>query len=187
MGQICRLGALAFASEPCQKAGMKSPALLLAVFTASTLFLHAEVGPIRLTVEQVRKLEVKTDKGKPSHDKTQVVSLKIRLDNNSAEAFDGLSVKYWFIGHAVTEHASKPLVEGERKAALAPRGKETVESEVVSKTYAEEHYDVAKKGAKPTKVPASGEKIVGYAVRVIKDGKVLSEYYSDLAYKPLIK
>lgn len=164
---------------------MKISALFLAIFSATTALLHAEVNPIRLTVDLNRKVEAKVEKGKPAHDKTQVMSLKIQLDNNSAQALDGLSVKYWFIGHGMTEHAAKVLVEGERKSSLTPRGRELVESEEVSKHYVEEHTEV--KGKKATKVPASGEKIVGYAVRVMKDGKVLGEYYSDLAYKALLK
>ena len=171
---------------------MRLPTLLLAIFAATAISTRAEVSPIRITVEQIAKSEAKVDpktKAAPTHEKTQVRSLKIQLDNNSAQAFDGLSVKYWFIGHPMTERAAKPIVEGERKASLTPRGREVVESELVSKHYVEEHYEVQKggKGGKPTKVPASGEKIIGYAVRVLKDGKMLSEFYSDPAYKALIK
>ena len=161
---------------------MKLPSLLLALFSAATLSLRAEVSPIHLTVELISKTETKDKTG---HDKTQIRSLKIQLDNNSTQAFDGLAVKYWFLGHAMTEHAAKPIAEGERKSAITPRGKDIVESEVVSKHFVEAH--VEKKGKATVKVAASGEKIIGYAVRVMKDGKVLAEYYSDPSYKALIK
>ena len=160
---------------------MKIPALILSVVSALTLSLRAEISPIRMTVEQTNKTEVKDKKN--THDKTQIRSLKIQLDNGSAQAFDGLVVKYWFLGHAVSDRTIKPIAEGERKSAITPRGKDLVESEVVSKHFTEEHYDAKKKA----KVPATGEKIVGYAVRVMQGDKVLAEYYSEPAYKTLIK
>ena len=161
---------------------MKLPSLLLALLLPATLSVRAEVSPVRITVEQISKTE---SKDKTGHDKTQVRSLKIQLDNNSTQALDGLVVKYWFIGHPVSEHAAKPIAEGERKSSLTPRGKDVVESETVSKHFVEAH--VEKKGKATVKVPASGEKIVGYAVRVMKDNKAIAEYYSDPAYKALIK
>lgn len=160
---------------------MKHPFLLAALFSAVTFSAHAEVSPIRITVEQIAKTETKDKQG---HDKTQIRSLKIQLDNNSAQAFDALTVKYWFLGHAVDEHGMKAIAEGERKSAITPRGKDIVESEVVSKHFVEAH--VEKKGKSTTKVPASGEKILGYAVRVLNDGKVVSEYYSDPSCKAAI-
>ncbi len=171
---------------------MKLLSLAAAILTATTFAARAEVSPIHLTVEQVTKTDAKAGaRGQPSFDKTQTRSLKIRVDNNSKEAFDGLVIKYWFLGHGMTEHGTKILVEGERKATIAPRGKENVESEVVTKQYVEAHSNVAARGrvgamGAATKVPASGEKLVGYAVRALKDGKVLAEYYSDLSYKEII-
>jgi hypothetical protein len=162
---------------------MKLPSLLLAVLSATALFVRAEVSPVRMTVELISKSETK-DK-KKIHDKTQIRSLKVQLDNNSAQAFDGLVVKYWFLGHAAADHANKVLAEGERKSSLTPRGREIVESEVVSKSFVEAHSEA--KGKTSTKVPASGEKITGYAVRVLKEGKVLAETYSEPSFKDLIK
>jgi hypothetical protein len=165
---------------------MNLPSLVLAILSATTLFVHAQVSPIRISVEQSSKTELKDKKN--AHDKTQIRSLKIQLDNNSAQAFDSLVVKYWFIGRPMDERANKVLAEGERKSSLTPRGRELVDSEVVSKKLVEAHTQAAKgKGGKPTKVPASGEKIMGYAVRVMEGDKVLSEYFSEPSYKELIK
>ena len=160
---------------------MKLSSLLLAFSSAVVLSLHAEVSPIHMTIEQTNKTEMK-DK-KKAHDKTQVRSLKITLDNNSAQPFDGLVVKYWFFGHTAGDHALKVVAEGERKSAITPRGKDVVESEVVSKSFTEEYYDAKKKA----KVPATGDKIAGYAARVMNGDKVLAEYFSEPAYKTLIK
>jgi hypothetical protein len=159
---------------------MKIPLLLLVIASVFTLRLHAENSPIRVSIEQISKSETK-DKKKP-HDKTQVRSLKIRLDNNSTTAFESLLVKYWFFGHSAGEHAIKELVSGERKAAITARGTEMVESEVVSKSFSEESYDVKSK----KKVPATGDKISGYAVRVMQGDKVLAEVLSEPSYKALI-
>jgi hypothetical protein len=159
---------------------MKLPSLILCLVAAPVLFLRAETSPIHMAIEQANKTEVK-DKKKP-HDKVQVRSLKIQLDNNSAQAFDGLVVKYWFFGHGVTEHALRVLVTGERKSSITPRGKDVVESEVVSKSFAEESYDAKAK----KKTPASGEKISGYAVRVMQGEKILAEAYSEPSFKDLL-
>lgn len=163
---------------------MKPSSLLVAIFSAAILAARVEAGPITIKVEQNSKTDMKVEKGKPAGDKTQVRSLKIQLDNNSNEALDALSVKYWFIGRAMLGHDNKVLVEGERKSTLPPRGREVVESEEVSKKFVEAHTEM--KGKTMTKVPASGDKILGYAVRVLKDGKVLAEYYSEPSYKDLV-
>lgn len=173
---------------------MKLAPFLAAILTATAFVAYAEVNPIRLTVEQISKTsDTKPPaKGQPSFEKTQTRSLKIQVENNSKEAFDGLVIKYWFLGHSMTEHGgTKVLVEGERKATLAPRGKEMVESEIVTKQSVEAHNAPATAGkvatpGKLNKVPASGEKLMGYAVRAIKDGKVIGEYLSDVTYKAII-
>jgi len=165
---------------------MKIPSLVLSIVSALTLATHAEVSPIQMSVEVSNKT---VSQPKDPHDKTQTRSLKISLDNNSTQTFDGLVVKYWFVGHTEGSHEAKILKEGERKSSLNPRGKDVVESEVASSHFVEEHYQVAKggKGGKPAKVPASGEKMTGYAVRVMKDTKVLAEYYSEPSVKEVIK
>ena len=163
---------------------MKFPTPLLAVLFA-VVSARAEVSPIRMLVELSTKT---TSKPKEPHDKTQTRSLKISLDNSSPQALDGLIVKYWFVGHPAGGHEAKVITEGERKSSLAPRGKDVVESEVASSHLVDEHYEKAKdKYAKPAKIPASGEKMTGYAVRVMKDTKVLAEYYSEPSIKDFFK
>jgi hypothetical protein len=165
---------------------MKLPFLLFTLASIIALPVRAEISPVRMTVELATKTSAAP---KDPHDKTQTRSLKISLFNNSAEAFDGLVVKYWFVGHAEGSHDTKVLKEGERKSTLTPRGKDVIDSEAASAHFVEEHYQVAKggKGGKPTKVPASGEKMTGHAVRVMKDTKILAEYYSEPSVKNLIK
>jgi hypothetical protein len=161
---------------------VKSFLALILTFFAGNLAINAGVGPLQVTVDQVSKTEAK---GKTQHDKTQTRLLKIRITNNSGEVFDGLTVKYWFVGHGETEHHLKALKDGSMTASIAAHGEQVVESETVKSHYVEQHSEVSGRRAK--NVAASGEKIVGYAVRVMKDGNVLGETYSDSSYKDLIK
>jgi hypothetical protein len=163
----------------------QSFSLLFAVL-AIALPLRAAVSPIHMAVEQSTKTEMKP---KALWDKTQVRSLTIRLTNNSAESFDGLVVKYWFFGRDVTGQEVKVLNHGERKSSLTPRGKDFVESETVSSSYVEAHSEISGAGSRgrgggaAKRVPASGQKILGYAVQVLQGGKVLAETYNEPSYK----
>ena len=164
---------------------MKLLPLVLSV-AALTLSVRAENSPVHMAVELSNKV---TSPPKDTHDKTQTRSLKITIDNNSTQSFDGLAVKYWFVGHSEGSHEVKVLKEGERKSTLAPRGKDVVESEVATTHFVEEHFKAAagaRGGGKATKIPASGEKMTAYAVRVMRDTKVLAEYYSEPSVKTLI-
>ena len=171
---------------------MKLPQLLASILTATAFAAHAEISPIHLAVELISKSDSKpAAKGQISYDHTQTRSLKIKVENTSTQAVDGVVIKYWFLGHAMTGGGTKVIASGERKATLGPRGKDLIESEVVSKQYTEAHSGATKGGktgtaGKTTKVAASGERILGYAVRAVKDGKVLTDYYSDTAYKAVI-
>jgi hypothetical protein len=175
---------------------MKLPSVLLALIAFLATSLHAAVGPISITVEQNSKTRQPQAKpGKPAQGaKTQVRSLTVRLSNNSAESFDSLVVKYWFLGHDMKDHNIKVLKQGERKSALVPRGRDTVDSEEVTSAYTEAHSEVTKgkggkggkggsKGGGVKKVAASGQKITGYAVQVVNGTKVEAEYYSEPSYK----
>jgi hypothetical protein len=166
---------------------MKLPSLLLAILAAFVSSIYAEVSPIQMSVDEHSKMESNDNM---HHDNTQTRSLKIHLDNNSSDSFDGLEVKYWFVGRDEATHEQKVVKQGERKSSLTARGKALVESEVVTNHYVEEHVTVSgssKGRKKTTHVPASGAKISGYAVRVMKNGKVLAETYSEPSYKDFIK
>lgn len=177
---------------------MKLPSFLAVLLALLAAPLHAAVGPISITVEQSSKTKQPQAKaGKPAQGaKTQVRSVTVKLSNGSAETFDKLVVKYWFLGHDMKDHNIKVLKQGERKSALVPRGRDTVESEEVSSVYTEAHSEVTKgKGGKgkskggggAKQVAASGEKITGYAVQVLNGTKVEAEYYSEPSYKDKVK
>lgn len=184
---------------------MKLTSFIVALVTATAFAAHAALSPIHMAVELVNKSGAtgagkRQPSGQPSAGKTQVQTLKIRLENSSTkDSFDNLVVKYWFFGRSMTERGVKVLGEGERKVSLAARAKELVESEVVTKSYTEAHNNLVMGGnpvrggqgggqgaVQSVKVPASGEKIMGHAVRLMNDGKVVAEHFSDVTYKAII-
>lgn len=169
---------------------MKIPSVFSTLLLFAAIPARSEVSPIHMDIEQVSKTEAKSKaptKGPPPGDKVQVRSLAVKLLNNSSESFDNLIVKYWFFGHAMTEHEPVPMKNGngELKAALGPRGRLTVDIPPFSSTYVEAHTEGGGKG-KSKKVPASGDKITGYAVQVLNGEKILAENYSEGSYKAKI-
>lgn len=182
---------------------MKLPSLALALLVALGIHSHAAVSPVHMDIEQRSSTKpagaksgaavTVTKRGQSSQgEKTQRRSLAIKLSNHSSELVDGLVVKYFFLGHDMKDHKIKVLKAGERKSSLAPRGSDTVESEDIANDYTEAHGEVSKgkgkgKGGKSgvKKIPASGQKITGYAVRVMHGTTVEAESYSEPSYKQI--
>ena len=187
---------------------MKLPAFVAALLGIISYSSHAAVSPvsaIHLSVEQHSSTKAANAKpgttvtvtkpGKPvKSNLAQHRWLTIKLSSNSAEPFDNLVVKYFFIGHDMKDHKMVVLQQGQRKAALAPRGSETVESEEAVNTYTEAHSELVpakggkgKSKGKPTtkKIPASGKKVIGYAVQVLNGSKIEIEEYSEKSYREI--
>lgn len=186
MRQGRQRGALASESKNCKNTRMKSLPILASLLLFAATPSRSEVSPIHMDIEPTSKTEAKSKapaKGPPPSEKVQTRSLAVKLVNNSNESFDSLVVKYWFFGHSMTEHESAPMKDGsgERKASLGPRGRVTVDVPPFSSTFVEAHSEGSGKTVK--KVPASGDKITGYAVQVLNGEKVLAENYSELSYK----
>lgn len=152
---------------------------------ASAAVSLAEIGPLRMDVMQRQKTD---STGKSKESKKQTRSLEITLQNLSRENHDGLTVKYWFFTKGVKSGDTSVFKQGERKVSLPAGKKEMVESEQVTSSYTEDHHKVEnKKSGKGdkrstrqsvSKVEGSGERIVGYGVRVFSGGKVLAETFS---------
>ena len=172
---------------------MRLPALAIALLAVLSFHAFAAISPIRMEVEQHTATKAPT--AKPGHPAlshlAQHRSLTIKLSNNSTDAFDHLVVKYFFLGHDMKDHNIKVLKRGERKSSLVPRGNETVESEEITSTFTEAHAEVGKgKGRgkpKSKKIPASGQKITGYAVQVLNGAKIEAEYYGEPSFKDKVK
>ena len=175
---------------------MKLPGIALALLILLASHLHAAVSPIRMDIEQ--HSETKRPKVKPGHPSMsnleQHRSLTIKLQNNSAESFDHLVVKYFFLGHDMKDHKITVLNRGERKSALVPRGSDTVDGEEFTNVYTEAHNEVAnskgrgksKGRATAKKIPASGRKVIGYAVQVFNGSEIVAESYDNPSYKQIV-
>ncbi len=166
---------------------MKRALLFLSLASALVFVpaLRAEVSAISVRAEQISKDE------NSKFTKTQVKTLKIILNNSSAQDVDGLLVKYYFFGKAVNDHDVVILDKGEKAASVKAHGSEIVESASMTAKSTEAHQTGSpngkkkggKGGAAPKKVAASGEKVTGYGVQVLDKGKVVAEYFSAPSLK----
>ncbi len=159
--------------------------------SAQGLTTLTKVSPIRMEVRQNTKNK-SVVKATEAH--TQERSLTIILQNNSNESFDGLVVKYWFFTRDPKGRNPAVLKQGEKTASLGPRSRDACETETVSSTYTREHTELERVNGQANnpqgnvavkKVPASGRKIAGYAVKLYSAGSVVAEYYSEPGFKPM--
>ncbi len=173
---------------------MKLSALALVFLGGLALHAGAAISPIHVDIEE--HASSKPPKATPGHPALSNIaqhrSLTIKLTNNSSEALGDIVVKYFFIGHDMKDHKLKVLQHGERKASLPPQRTATVESEGAVNTYTEAHTEIAKPKGKSkgrprtTKVAASGQKVVGYAVQVFSGTKLEEEKYTAPDYKQIV-
>ena len=176
---------------------MKQFFLALVVVVCASLNSFAQISPVRLDVLQKQKTD---SKGAGNASKTQIRSLEISLQNLSRQDCPNLEVHYWFFAKGIKDGDIEVFKKGERKASLAAGQKEVIESEQVNSSYTEDHFQVEKskgkgKGGnsksnsspKVKKVEGSGDRIVGYGVRVMDGGKVLTEFFSPQGLKEKLK
>lgn len=144
---------------------------------------------LRLEVRQQSSVD---NKGPQNATKTQHRQLEISVSNISRDPVEKVQVNWWFFSRNMKSGDESVLKKGVSKPFAVPAlGKTTVSSDKVTSTYEERHTETVKskgkgKGKPKTtvkNVPASGNKISGYAVKVVHDGEVVSEYYSAPSYK----
>ncbi len=175
-----------------KRRGMKLFLFSIMMSLVTGVSAWAEASPIRMDVQQRQKTD---SKGKSHESKTQMRSLEISLQNLSRLNCDNLVVKYWFFAKGIKDGDTDIFKHGERKTSVAAGKKEVVESESVSSSYTEDHVEVEKgkskggKNATPKvkKVEGSGDRIVGYGVRVMDGEKVLAEVFSPQGLKEKVK
>jgi hypothetical protein len=173
--------------------GMFPPKLIVATlavaFTAITLpSLQAQVSPVSMRVEQVNA----TDPEK--HTTTQRRSLKVHLSNSSGQDFTGLRVKYYYFTKDVKDRDVVMKETGEKTADVPARKTEIVETPVIKATFTDAHSSGGggNKGNnrndrnQSKRVPASGEKVVGYGVQLYQGDKMLTEYFSQPSLKTMV-
>lgn len=169
------------------KRAMKHHAFFLVAFLALVIApqVRAEISPISVRVEVVSKDE------NEKFGKTQNKSLKVFVSNSSAQAMEGLTLKYYFFGRDVKDRDIVLLQKGEKAASAKAHGSEIVETPVVSAKSTEAHTVGGNFGkssktsyAKPAKkVEESGKKITGYGVQILDQEKVVAEFFSSPSLK----
>lgn len=140
----------------------------------------AEASPFRLRVEQVTKAEVE------KFTKKQTRSLKIFVSNSSKTPAE-LTAKYVFFGRNTKEKEVVKIDEGSRPVSVGPLATAMVESGVATATSEEPHSSssyakggkstAGSKGGSPSKVEASGAKIIGFGVQIYQGETMIAEYY----------
>lgn len=170
---------------------MKTLTFLVGLIFALTLHLHAQGGSVRVDVVQ----NVKSNGSAKNGVTTQSRTLVVTLNNNSKVQMDNLTMKYWFFTREVKGGGGLSVHKtGENKVSLGPVGKQVLTTENVTNTYTAQHSEVTSnqvRGANGQmvnvpnikRVEASGQKIVGYAVRVFDGEKIVGEYYSEPSLK----
>ncbi len=165
------------------------------LFIALLLSLAFHASALTLTVKQDTKID---NEGKTNDTKTQTRTLDMTvtsLENGSVQA----ELRYWFFARNMKTGKETTFKRGTKTASLEHNEATTIQSETVTSTYIEEHVEVEKakgnkggggkgKGAKSTtkKVPASGDRITGYAVQVLIGKEVVADYYSAPSYKQML-
>jgi hypothetical protein len=130
--------------------------------------------------------------GKQNEEKMQRRKLDITVSNISSKPVEKVQVKWWFFARNLKTGHEEILKTGRRMIALGALDRQTVASEQVTSSYEDRHDEKmdSKGGNKKKKsapkfksVPASGNKITGYAVQIIENDRIADSYYSSPSYK----
>lgn len=113
-----------------------------------------------------------------SNSQDKVISISLR--NTTKKPENELVVRYWFIGRDMKTYKASVFDGGETSAQLKPNGTLNLTSDPAKGT-------VVRKAASPGKMgEATGVKIVGYGVQVIKAEKVVGEVFLESDHKKLV-
>jgi len=107
---------------------------------------------------------------------TQKRFLQIHLTNGGSED-QPVTVKYYFFGRDIGGKETMVLRDGKLDVTVKSHWTETVKSEPASEVVTK-----AVRGKTGT-TPAKGKRIVGYGVRVLQNGNVLTDYFSEPSLK----
>ena len=124
----------------------------------------------------VSAVSTKSSKGGDNQEKMLVIAVR-----NASKRFENeLIVRYWFIGRDMKTMRPVLMDGGEASADLKPNATFNLTSDPVKGT-------VTRKSISPGKLAeATGVKVAGYVVQVIKGGKVIGESLQELSYKKLV-
>lgn len=150
--------------------------LCVAAVFGLSVAADAQLSDFQLRVQQKSKTDAK------KAEKTQSRTLTIFVSSSSRQPAD-LVAKYAFIARDVKSHNLVRQDEGEKAVSVASMGTVTVETETATSNYADAHSEKGGKGKGGKKVEASGEKLIGYGVRLFQGDKLVAEYYDPPSAK----
>lgn len=158
-----------------------------------SLILAAAGQAPALTLEVTQNVKAES-KGKTNDTKVQTRSLEAVV-TSLQDAAVKVEVRWWFFARSLKTGKDVVFKKGNQTVTLEKLVPVTVASGDVHTTYVEEHAELEKakgkgkkkgKDTKLKKVPASGERLTGYAVRVFSGGELLTEHLSAPAFKELL-
>jgi hypothetical protein len=123
-------------------------------------------------------------------DETRARWLTVRVTNSSAENLEGLELQ-WTLYADDLKRGTDDVVEeksGTERFSVAASGRYTdVTTPKVQFTWTPQHSERtgSSRRASYKRVPESGRRYHGYAVKVIKDGAVIGELFSDPALRKM--
>jgi len=131
----------------------------------------APAAPVPVSAVSTKSTKVVENPGK-------MLSISVR---NASKRFENeLIVRYWIIGRDLKTMRPSLMDGGELSTDLKPNATFIATSEAVKET-------ASRKMATPGKMgEATGVKVVGYGVQVIKGGKVIGEAFQESIYKKLV-
>lgn len=180
-----------------------TPLFLLAAFwcfssAQAAVEVHGTLVPAREKTEDGKsKPPAVTGRGTGPKPIEQNRVLEMTVRNQSSKPEGGITVRYWFVGRDAKTSKLVLLDGGESQVNLKPNGTEVIRSEQVKSTWTPRPSFVqparAAKGARPAadSAPpapkeATGTRIAGHAVQLIREGKVIAADIMDDSIKTLI-
>lgn len=172
-------------------------ALLFAILSLLTTLTAAQAqsAPLRLEVRVDSEVD---NKGAQNETKTQHRQLHMTVSSISPEPIKKVQMNWWFFARNMKSGNEAVLKKGSSKTiTVGALGRETVTSDRVTSTYEDKHTEKVKSKGKGNgkknnapnvkTVPASGNKISGYAVQALVDGKIVAEHYSSASYQERLR
>ncbi len=159
--------------------------LVAMLFAVSDCLAAVEVAAEMLAYREKKETspgEVESTKKSmtPSKSNAQDKMISISLRNTSRKPENELVVRYWFIGRDMKTYKTSVFDGGETSAQLKANGTFSLTTDPAKGT-------VVRKAASPGKMgEATGVKIVGYGVQVIKADKVVGESFLESEHKKLV-
>ncbi len=167
------------------------PLITLGCLLAVQSYASIEVAT-ELKNAVIEKKAGDTESGQPAAKSAQPEkALSITVRNTSNKPETGLTVRYWYFGRNMKTNKQDTIGGGESPVSLKPNGSEVLTGTNVQGNYVPQMF--MKKPGAPAPAPKPGDaasagpiKVSGYGVQVIRESKVVSEYFTEPGLKTQI-